>query len=314
MKRNRLSWLYSNIGAKLAAVALALAVYFYAYSSEEVEQTIALPLEIVGIPDSLVPSGAPPDEVEVRVRGLGRELLGLRFGDVKVTVNLSDVSSGRYFRAFTAADVVLPLGAEATVLEVVSPRAMDLRFERTTSKRVVVEPRIMGRPEPGWELVMPIQVSPETVSVFGPSSVVGDMKSIAAARFDVSGATDTLRTLADIDVGSHGVTVRPAAVEVIVPIEPRVLREFRSIPVTVLRSEAVQSARVFPESATVIVSGPRSQIEQVRPTDITVRIDARRMDAGQFLIAPTVSAAMRLRIESVEPDRFQVVLEPFPSN
>jgi YbbR domain-containing protein len=142
-------------------------------------------------------------------------------------------------------------------------------------------------------------------------SVVENIRNVAAQRFDVSGATDTLRRITDVVVGTRGVTVRPAAVEVTVPIEPRVLREFRALPVTVLRSEAVKSVRVYPESATVVISGPKSQIDLVSPSDITVRIDARRMDAGQFLIAPTVTAAKRLRITSVQPDRFQVVLEPF---
>jgi len=307
----RFSWLYSNLGAKLAAVALALAVYFYAYSSEEVEQTIAFPLELVGVPDSLVPQGAPPKEVKVKVRGLGRELLGLRFGDVKVNVDLSGVSSGRYFRAFTASDVVLPPGSDVTVLEVVSPRTMNLKFERTASKKVAVEPRIVGRPEPGWELVVPIKVSPESVLIAGPLSAVEKVKSLAVDRLDISGAADTLVRPVHVNSNNLGVTVKPDTVRLTVPIEPRIRKELAGIPVTVLRSRAVKRVSVFPESALVVVSGPKSQVESLTPSDIIVKIDASRMDAGEFLIAPTVSASKRLRIESISPDRFQVILEPF---
>jgi hypothetical protein len=101
-----MSWtprITENLGIKIIALLLAGLLYAHVVTDRPVEQVITLPVQIVGLGDSLALASAPPEMLGVRVRGTGKQMIRLRVLQPPVAIDLAGVGPGNYQRALTSA-------------------------------------------------------------------------------------------------------------------------------------------------------------------------------------------------------------------
>lgn len=90
--------LLSNLSWKLAAVLLALVLWFHVATEKSYEKIFPARIEAIGLAGNLQLDDIEPDVTRVSVIGNGKQLLQLMLtGGVKVYLDLSSVSSpGQY--------------------------------------------------------------------------------------------------------------------------------------------------------------------------------------------------------------------------
>ncbi len=69
----------ANAGVKLLALLVAVVIWFNAIGQQEDEQTFVVPLQFVGLADTLTVTGRVPADVQIAVTGTRRDLLLLEF-------------------------------------------------------------------------------------------------------------------------------------------------------------------------------------------------------------------------------------------
>jgi YbbR domain-containing protein len=210
--------LFDNLGLKLAALVLAVLVYLHVYTERPAHMTFAFPIQLADLDSTLALSGPVPSEVEVELRGTGKQLIRLRLSEPMLRVSLAGVARGRFERAITAEDLPLMSSEGIQVERIVGPRVIQLQLDRKLRRLLPVAPRVLGSTvpgSPGWD--NPI-AQPAFVSVTGPETAVAHLDSVVLSSVRVEGRRDTVRAQVAPAALPVGCLADPATVSVRVPM------------------------------------------------------------------------------------------------
>jgi YbbR domain-containing protein len=220
--KQKLTALGANLFSLLLAVVLAAAVWVNAVSTEDPNETrtLSTPLsvEAVGLVEGLVAQGYESTQVQVTFRA-PRSLWDLLIPEnLHALVDLEGLAEGQY---------IVPIQIETNIspvmVEKVEPDVLSILVDRMAARSMAVHAELTGNLAPGFQAGVP-RLTPDTVEVSGPESLVDSIAEIVAA-VNIEG----LRTEMDQNVpllpldtdGAlvSGVSVDPSSISVSVPVQ-----------------------------------------------------------------------------------------------
>jgi YbbR domain-containing protein len=310
------SFFTDHLGVKLLALLLAIVVYAHVYTDQEQEAILRVPLRITGLPADLVLTEDPPPEVELAARGSGKQVLKLRVQHPVLIVNLNEARPGQVQRMLSPVDVALPVGSQVVVTEIRAPRLVELMVDTLITREVSVRVVPEGRPPEGYVLGEDPRPDPPRVTVRGPSHVVRDLDHVAAGPLLLTDLVEGFQTLElAVHHENERVTVDPPVVSVEAILEPLATRTFPSVPIRMDGLATVHAARVEPESAEVVLAGPRGALVDVGQGDLRLHLEVDDLPPGRYLLAPQLDTIdPLLELVSVRPARFLVEIGVLPGN
>lgn len=258
--------LFDNLGLKLVALLLAVLIYLNAYTDRPATMTVAFPVQVTDLPDSLTLTGTAPAPIRAELRGTGKQLIRLRVTEPAVKVSLAGVSAGRFTRAIMPADLPLPEGVEVGVDRVVSPRTLELDIDQRATREVIVVGRTIGSPAADAMVSGAIGVEPARVRVVGPKGLLATLDSLPLIPVSVAGRRDTLSSIALPDLPAW-CSSEPVNVAVTVPLA---IAETRRIPLDV---EGPGEGRVVAQPSRVVaeIRAPRGALTDLDVSTLRAR-------------------------------------------
>ncbi len=200
------------------------------------------------------------------------------------------------------------------------PRETEVRVpveQRLGFKDVSVRAVVVGQVAPGY-WISSITVEPSAVTLIGSPDALAQLAGYAETNaVDVSEANEkvtervTLNLPAGVSLvpagnsGSEGVQV---TVDIAAAMGGRTVQ--RWIEVQGL-SPGLQ-AHPSPEWVDVILSGPLSQLQALRPQQVQVMLDLFGLAAGIHRVQPTIIVPEGLKVESIVPDTIEVEVKEIP--
>lgn len=230
--------LFLSLLSKTATVALVLflAIIIWAMAVRANDpaktSTLEVPIEIVGKPPEAELVSRPPDLVRLTIQGPGSALDQASPDDYQAIVDLSDIPYG---------DTTVPIQVQGgdEQIELVSwfPEDASIEMEQIVTREIPIAFQIRGEVARGHRIGEE-RVEPESVLITGPAPRVDQIAEgrvvifVDDAREDIA----ELRRPTFYDLQGNvasvvGLTVSPAEVEVIIPIEE--LAGFAEKPITV---------------------------------------------------------------------------------
>jgi hypothetical protein len=210
--------LLDNLGLKLVALLLALAVYFNVFTERPATMVVSFPLEYTDLADSLALSGPAPNAVKAEVRGTGKQFIRIWLTEPHMKVSLAGVRPGRFRRQITPDDLPFMPADHITIERLVSPDSLDLHVERAVQRHLPVAPRIAGLARQGWGWSGVALADPALVLVRGPHRAVVALDSVRLAVVHIDGRRDTVRSRVGPDSLPDGCTIEPSTVMVSAPL------------------------------------------------------------------------------------------------
>ena len=214
---NRLSSLVTeNLGLKLLALALAVALWAAVGSDPVTEATFRVPLEFINVPSNLEVL-ADQSNVQLWARGPSHLLRQSAAGDFAVRVNVAPITApGERTLSLDPGSVAAP--ASLRVIQLM-PSEVRVTLERIVSKDVPIDPQFSGAPALGYR-VKQFRVKPSLARISGPGSHVSSITSASTDPIELSRLTGTKTFLTTAYVSDPLVRfLRPSSVEVTVEVE-----------------------------------------------------------------------------------------------
>ena len=154
---------------KAISLLMALVLWFYVAGTQEVKEpdTISnVPIKVEGLADGYVVSMMSEKTASVKLRSLGLLLTTLKDKDNVLYVDMSGKKSGEYV-------VPLKMKELAGNLEVeeIAPAQITVEIDKTIKKKMPVQIGSVST-QNGDKAVLPISVSPQEVTIVGPSELV----------------------------------------------------------------------------------------------------------------------------------------------
>ncbi|MGH9369635.1 MAG: CdaR family protein [Thermoanaerobaculia bacterium] len=214
-------FLVRNLGSKLLALAIAVAVWF-SLSGERRERTSErsyhIPLSIVNIPPRSLIASPMPASVDVRLRGPFTALRQLEPEKLEAVMDLSDAQVGERVYRLTPEDVNVPPDVEVIAL---APQEIRFLLDTGAEREIPIAPVVTGEPAAGMRVAQ-VRADPALARVAGPAGALSRMTSIATVPVSVAGREKSFSTPAAVLAAGPGLRVRERqVVTVTVALEPQ---------------------------------------------------------------------------------------------
>ncbi len=193
-----------NLGLKLAAVLLSVALWFFATSRGQSEISIDVPLVFRNIPSGLEMVNNNIKTISLNIEGQERLIKNIKLSDIGIYIDLSKAKKGKSIYYVTRDNIKLPHGI--TVLNI-NPSSVKVIIEDTITKTVKVRPVIIGEPEKGY-YVKSVEVAPEIVVIEGVSSEVRRFNTIKTEALDITGSNETFTQELKLDLTGKNIRTK----------------------------------------------------------------------------------------------------------
>lgn len=302
-----LSTIVRNLGLKIVGVILALLLWFHVATNREYDITLPYTLSYAELAPEVVMTATPPEEMGVRLRASGKQLLRLWWSDRKWPVDLSHATTGE-MTINLRPDQVPRFGIEnVRVLGLDQQGRLSLWLDSLTTKSVPVYTEETFFVASGYIRTGSVALTPSVVQLTGPRALLDgidrvELEPIGRSEWDEPINQEIAVTL---PVG-HNLLCAPSSVRVSQHIEPFVIKEYDSLPVAIVMIGSHIACTVDPPWVTVEVGGPESRMADLTADSVRVIYAASREDTSGARCALWVNVPAPFQVLKVEPDSITV--------
>jgi hypothetical protein len=268
-------FILQDLGTKVLALILALAVYVHVFSGQEREMVYRVPLQLSPPPAGLSFTGDIPREIKIRIHAPGKELLRLRTRRFHAEIKLDAAHVGTLQRPILGSDVKLPWAIRGATVEVIEPQSLELTIERTATAKLPVAVRMSGELPTDRALASMPRPEPATVRVSGPSSLLAVAESVLTEAVDLTDVREKREFEARLAV-PRGLTLETDRVHVTLDAVEKRVRSTGPVKIELIQAQGSSSLRSDPEFAAVLLSGPVVGLDGVDLRAVRILAEPRR--------------------------------------
>ncbi len=274
--------------------------------------TFVLPVKIVGIPDSLHLTELKTDQINIRVSGLGLDLI---WGNVKlrkdtVQIPFSEVSEGQaYLSSREFAGRVEDAFTGTVKFQEASPLQIELAYEAEVKKEVPVIFNAELRLKPSYQLERPPQFENLFVTLYGPPTILDSLESWPTEP-DLVISIDQ-QTRIDVPLASPPPGIHLSPKSVTIPVKPQRYTEAKlEIPIKVTGIPEELEVRKNVEKLTLSCLIParnyRTTLSKFR--DYSLNIPFNQLDPQVPYLIPSLDLPDEIKLISKDPRYLSFVI------
>ena len=299
----------NRLGLKLGCLIISLVIWIQVASNHEIEQTLALPLQLDNLADGYTRAGNEmPAVVDVRLRGSKLRLLAHLYFNKQagsVVVDLGGEEPGPMLqREITINDV----RSDLDVLAVVPAVRLRLRIDEEVNRFVPVSVVTTGRLPEGYQLLIPPAATPDSVALVGPSRFFGGNERVETEPVTLEHLRESTTRVERLVSPHEYLTPMVDKVAVHILVAAVEARTFANIPVVALVDADQPEVTVFPPVADLVLSGPADSIRAVVPARIAVTLSLSGLSEGIHHLRGQVDLPTCLSFVSIEPETFMAII------
>lgn len=304
--------IFSNFGLKIAALFLAMLLWFHATTDKTFVHDFELPLVLSGIPSDLILASEIPSKVKVKVRGKGKQLIKYFLSDKEgVTLDLSKFRANEISYVIRPEAISLPKDLSLEVAEVDSPKWVKIQLDYLVQKEVPIKSQIELILQSGYVQLDSLKLKPDKVTLSGPRTSIKKIDWIDTER-KVLGSLSAPASGSIPLIMPEGFNLKlsPSKVEYEVGVEKLLTKEFPQVKINLLNVPARRKAKIEPESVSVVVQGISQQIEKLDLKEIKVSLNLGKLVKGRKgKSAVQVELPQGVELVKVQPDSIKFVIQ-----
>jgi len=287
-----------NLPGKLAALLAAFVLWLFVNAGKRETEVLQFPIEFRNTPpDSVLVTRERIDSVAVKLNGPGALLGSLDGRRSPIVIDLGGVELGSEVRLKIRDEMVrVPRGVRIVDVD---PARIPIRLEEIRHATVPVRLARSGEPADGYK-VDTVRLTPSTVAVTGPASVVNALQVVETEPLDINGVTTSVQRPVGLVRGEHLLSVTPERVMAQVVVEPiRLTRELRRVAVDVRNAE--NPFQIRPSHVNLTIRGPERTVQNLELDPGSVYVDAAQLGVGEHPVEPTVVLPAGVELVKREP-------------
>jgi hypothetical protein len=265
-----------------AVLMVCIGVAFIFWLLVKLSQTYTAEKEVVfgfSIPEEKALTVLPPDDVEIELEGRGWDLMFDYFarGKVELFFDMNEQSRVRLNWLQLKSLIQKNLSSSEIKITEINYDDLSLSLENRMKKTIPIQLAADLSFSPGYHLKSPIQLSPDSISISGPESLVSnimDWRTDSLILKDIQNSAEkkiSLRESArEIKLNQQTITAK---------LEVEQFTE-KSFFVKILQRNAPDSIRIFPDRIKIYCLVGLSKYEEVEESGFTVEVDLKDAKPG----------------------------------
>ncbi len=251
--------------------------------SHEYTATIVYPVTLVNLPENRMVSYGTKLELNLRVKAYGYNLIRYKlfryYNPIQLSAEKVGVTNGKHYIVVSnrQGQISSQLNSELVLLGF-SPDTLFFKLSPVITKEVYVEPKIKITFVSQHMQAGKIKVTPEKVSLKGPSSVLDTINKLYTYPITFQRVSDNIETVADV-AAVEGVAVFPRKVKISVPVDK--FTETRlNVPVECINIPQGYEVKFSPDEVVIVCNVTVSKYYILRPEHFRVVCDYSELMAN----------------------------------
>ncbi|MCI4651758.1 YbbR-like domain-containing protein [Phaeodactylibacter sp.] len=226
----------------------------------------------IELPKGASLSALPPDNLVVDLEGTGWDLLFDHFysSELGLTYNMDGISRLNLSRGQLRSDIQAQLYSDDIKVLEINYDQLNLRAEEQASRRVPIVPVTVLSFAPDHQLKAPVALSPDSVTLIGPQSIVSQFESWPSDSIVFNNLKQSLLTTVRLKKPPPELALSPEQTEAQIEVESFTEK---SVYVPLVVKNAPDSIRIFPEKVTVTSRLGLSQYDRMTYKDFSAEVD-----------------------------------------
>lgn len=299
----------NNWRAILLSVVAATTFWFFNALNKNYSTRLNYPLDFSFSRDSVVVASPLPNRVLVDVSGGGWNLMRKTFllSAGSILIQLDNPTEIKFLTRAT----LLPMLTEqlsGLTLDFVVTDTLFIDIQPKITKQVRIKVDSASVPlENGFRLVSPITISPDTVSIEGPKSMIDTLSDTYVMTFNENGIDYDYDDEIDIDYLTDLIASDPNEVTVTFDVD-EFAQSLVSIPIEAANFPEDSSIYLADSTIDISYTSLERDLDKVRVSDFSVIADLTMLNERDSIILPILVAFPTYVMElELQPDSLKVV-------
>lgn len=309
--------LFDKWPAKIICFIIAVFLYFFHQASLVETKTFVLPLEVIEN-GMVMHLGNIPKSVSVVVRADDNDIKSILPSDMTATVSLDSITEKGTYNL--PVNILLSENLmEMDPLEVkLKDEIITVQVDTKSFKYVPILPSIIGEVSHGYE-IQNISMTPSTVEIFGPSSIVNATQEIYSTRLNVSNAETNFATEVSYQNLDNLLTVvDEGPFKATVSVVPKIMeRDFTEVEIEVVNLSSALEIKDGLPLISLKLSGSMPLLENYNLSKNAVQLNCKDIiEPGSYEIPLryVIPANLQLLEKSDEELTVNVIKKTEPEN
>lgn len=290
---------------------MALLLWFHVATERVYEYTKNFPVKISNLPKELILSEAVPQEVQVKIRGKGKELLKLLLTEKRnLQIDIKDFKAGESDYTFKPQEIPIPEGLDLKVDEIVSAKSIRINLDHLIEKKVPIHSHITILPREGYLQVGEVSLNLHQVGISGPTKLMRSIESIETEKKVLEDLTQPISDRIGLTL-PEGYNLRLSfnQVKFSADVQKGIEKEIPSVPVETVNLPSGRKVKVQPDSIKVIIFVAENVVDRLTKDQIKVTIDCGRVKRNvETKLQPLVKLPPIASLIRTEPDSLMVTI------
>ena len=285
--------------AKLVCFVAAVLVFVFHKISLLESMSFVVPLNVVS--QGLVyPTTDLPEMVKINVKANSENLASIGANGVSASIDLTNITEAGWYKVpvkLKLADALMLIDP----LEItVSPEFLDIYVDERIERYVPLSPALTGEPEFGYT-VKNIEVSPSSIKVVGPASVVNKMTHIYTGKIIVKGAAKGFSTATVLDNIYYNVEL-PEVPEIKVTVDIQPVPSTKNLQSVSMEAQNLDPSFILEnslQSVSVNLSGTLPVLNSLSESSVKAIVDCSSVnDEGEWTLPVTLQVPSNVEVQS----------------
>ncbi len=263
----------------LKIISLLIAFIMWAIISGQktpkiIEKNFTAPVYFENTSDDMILTRDVLYEITVQLRGPETIIKKIKPEDVYITIDLKNKKFGLHSIPLTEDLVHKPAGV--SVVNII-PNTIQFKIEKKITRIIPIKPKIIGELPDNLE-VKKVILSPPTVKVEGPQSILEKVKYFETEVIDVSDKMQSFTTNTVVVLPSNFLKLlsEPNIKVKVIIGEKDIIKLFRNIRITLANVDK-HTVWINPKTIAVQVKGNKRFVELIKKKYIKVFIDCKNL-------------------------------------
>ena len=302
MKKNLHIIILSVVFSIILWVSISLSNDYYA--------TVNVPLKLVNFPAGYSTATNLPEDISVKLKGKGWKLLGVNLS-AKSDYTVSVEDSGRVnVNLYNFLGENQWLSSDIEVIDI-TPDTLSFYVEKDYMKRVSIIPDLDLKYKPGYGLATPVKIVPDSTTLFGPKSVVRNLKFVFTQRKTIDNLDNITSDKVPLE-DLPGVIYKDREVQVKLNVQKIVDKVFDDVNVKINDLPLDRDVVLLPNKISVGVKGGIQILGKMSGDRIKAQVNYRDIVLDTLgSIVPKIELPEDTELEYIKPERLRYIIKKF---
>lgn len=284
-------------------ISVSLSNYYFA--------TIDVKLKVINLPEGYTTGTNLPDKISIKLKGKGWKLTAANIGSETEFYISAKSDSGWIKLNLNKSVIENPWLSSDVELISIQPDTVSFFVERIIAKKLKIIPNVTINYKSGYGLASPVYISPESVYVYGPASIIAKNPQILTENNVYSNLDSKVIEKIGL-LERQGVRVENNDIMIYLNVQRIVEKNFDNIPVIVTDIPKDRDVILLPNKISVGVRGGIDYLGKITADQFKFYVNYRDVVLDTLgSIHPKYEIPEDLNLIYIKPENLNYIIKKF---